>query len=211
MELGRRGEADLLILHDPAGEEAFVADGFGIERAPLMHNEFVLVGPAADPARAKAQASAAGALAAIARAGVRFVSRGDRSGTHVKELALWRRAGVAPRGAWYLESGQGMGPTLQIANELLAYTLTDVGTFLGHRYPLDLEIVLEGDTALFNPYHVVLVNSARFGWVDVGGARELKDFLLAPETQVAIADFRRAEFGRSLFLPDAVGEARAPR
>ncbi len=201
MELARRGEADILILHDPTGEEAFVAAGFGIERAPLMHNEFVMVGPPADPVGVAGQASAARALGAIARAGARFVSRGDRSGTHVKELALWRQVGVKPEGKWYLESGQGMGATLQIANELQAYTLTDIGTFLSHRYPLELAIVLEGGSALFNPYHVMLVNPERFAWVDIEGARKLKNFLLSPETQAAIGEFRRAEFGRALFVP----------
>lgn len=201
MELARRGEADILILHDPTGEEALVAAGFGIEQAFLMHNEFVMVGPQADPVGVKGQASAARALAAIARARARFVSRGDRSGTHVKELALWRQAGVQPAGDWYLESGQGMGATLQIANELQAYTLSDIGTFLGRRYPLELAIVLEGDSTLFNPYHVMLVNPERFAWVDIEGARKLKSFLLSAETQAAIGEFRRAEFGRALFVP----------
>lgn len=204
MELARRGEADILILHDPAAEQDFVAAGFGIDRAPLMHNQFVIVGPPVDPAGVKAQAGAADALAAIAHHRARFLSRGDRSGTHAKERELWRRAGVEPSGDWYLESGQGMGATLQIANEVQAYTLTDIGTLLGHRSPLDLAIVLEGDSALRNPYHVVLVNPERFSWVDLTGARALKEYLISPETQAAIAAFRREEFGRSLFLPDGV-------
>ncbi|GIW52825.1 MAG: tungsten ABC transporter substrate-binding protein [Gemmatimonadales bacterium] len=206
MELGRRGEADIFILHDPRGEEAFVREGYGVERAPLMYNEFVLAGPPSDPAGVRSLSNAAKALVAIASAGAQFVSRGDRSGTHIKELELWRRAGIEPRGSWYLESGQGMGATLQIANELQAYVLTDIGTFLAHRYPLDLEILVSGDTALFNPYHVVLANPERFPWVDFEGARALREYLLSERAQRAIGAFGRDRFGRSLFNPALTGQ-----
>lgn len=200
MELGRRGEADILILHDPEGEGRFVADGFGVDRRPLMHNEFVLVGPSRDPARVRGL-DVAGAFRAIAGAGARFVSRGDRSGTHVKERALWALSGVEPAGRWYKESGQGMGATLVIADQLRAYALTDVGTLLGHQAPLDLPILVEGDSALRNPYHVILANPGRFPHVRAAEARLLWEFLLAPDTQRAIGEFRKAEFGRSLFEP----------
>jgi tungstate transport system substrate-binding protein len=203
MELGRRGEADLLILHDPAGEERFVAEGFGVDRRALMHNEFVLVGPANDPAAVRGR-SVVLAFRRIAAAGVLFVSRGDRSGTHVKELAIWGRAGRAPARAWYRESGQGMGATLVVASELAAYTLSDVATFLGHRLPPALEILVEGDSILRNPYHVVRVNPARFPHVNAQGATALWSYLLSQDTQRRIGEFRREELGRSVFVPDAV-------
>jgi len=202
MELGRRGEADLLILHDPAGEERFVADGYGIERRALMHNEFVLVGPADDPAAVRGR-GVVGAFQRIADAGAPFVSRGDRSGTHVKELAIWDRAGRAPARAWYRETGQGMGATLVIASELVAYALTDVATFLGHKLPPALQILVEGDSILRNPYHVIRADPARFPHVNAEGATALWRYLLAPETQAAIGAFRRSELGRAVFVPDA--------
>lgn len=204
MALGRRGETDVLILHEPAGERAFVSAGYGIEREPLMHNEFVIVGPPGDPARVRAARNAVAAFRAIAGAEARFASRGDRSGTNVKEDTVWGRSGVEPRGAWYLETGQGMGATLQVAHELRAYTLTDIGTFLGHGSPLDLEILVEGDSLLFNPYHVIVANPARFPWVNVEGARQFSAFLRSPGVQVRIGAFRREEFGRPLFVPDAI-------
>jgi tungstate transport system substrate-binding protein len=200
MELGRRGEADLLILHDPQGEERFVADGFGVERRPLMHNEFVLVGPPGDPAHVRGT-GAVQAFSAIARTGSLFLSRGDRSGTHVKELATWQLAGIEPDRAWYRESGQGMGATLVIADQLRAYTLTDIGTLLGHKAPLELPILVEGDSAFRNTYHVILTNPDRFPHVRSREARALRDFLLSRETQRRIGEFRKEEFGRSLFVP----------
>jgi tungstate transport system substrate-binding protein len=201
MELGRRGEADILILHDPEGEARFVADGYGVDRRPLMANEFVLVGPSADPARVGGL-RVVEAFRAIARAAAPFVSRGDRSGTHSKEQALWALSGMALAGPWYREAGQGMGATLVIADQLRAYTLTDIGTLLGHKAPLDLPILVEGDSALRNPYHVILANPDRFARVRAAEARALWDYLLSPETQRAIGEFRKREFGRSLFVPE---------
>jgi len=203
MELGRRGEADILLLHDPAGEERFVADGYGIARRALMHNEFFLVGPPGDPAGARG-ADVVAAFRRIAAAGAAFVSRGDRSGTHVKELGIWRLAGITPSDTWYRESGQGMGATLLIADQLRAYTLSDIATFLSHKYPLDLSVVVEGDTLLRNFYHVVRANPERFPRVNVEGALALWTYLLSLETQVVIGDFRKAELGRAVFVPDAM-------
>jgi tungstate transport system substrate-binding protein len=203
MELGRRGEADLLILHDPAGEERFVADGFGVERRPLMHNEFLVVGPARDPAGARGSDVVA-AFRAIAGARAAFVSRGERSGTHVKEQAIWAAGGSEPAAPWYRESGQGMGATLLIADQLWAYTLTDVATFLTHQYPLDLVILVEGDPLLRNPYHVIQANRQRFPRVNAEGAAALWSYLLAPETQRRIGEFRREELGRAIFVPDGM-------
>jgi tungstate transport system substrate-binding protein len=200
MELGRRGEADILILHDPAGEERFMADGCGVEREPLAHNEFVLVGPRDDPAGARGT-DAVRAMRAIAAAGATFISRGDRSGTHVKELALGQAAGVTPERRWYRETGQGMGATLVVADQLRGYTLTDVATYLSHKGIRDLTLLVEGDTLLRNFYHVVRANPERFPRVNAAGARALEDYLLSPETMRAIGEFGRSRFGRSLFVP----------
>jgi tungstate transport system substrate-binding protein len=200
MELGRQGEADILILHAPNEELEFVRAGFGTERRALMRNAFVVVGPADDPAGAEGS-DAVVALRSIAAAKGLFVSRADRSGTHIKESELWALAGVAPDRSWYRESGQGMSATLQIANELQAYTLTDIGTLLSHRHPLDLEVLVEGDTLLANPYHIVLANRARFPWLNAAGARALRDYLVSAEGQRAIAAFGRGRFGRPLFEP----------
>jgi tungstate transport system substrate-binding protein len=191
-----------MILHDPAGEERFVAEGFGIDRRALMHNEFVLVGPAGDPAAVRGL-DVLTAFQRIAAAGAPFVSRGDRSGTHVKELALWDSAGSTPDGRRYRESGQGMGATLVIASEFAAYTLTDVATLLAHRLPPDLEILVQGDSVLGNPYHVIRANPARFPRVNAAGAAALAAYLLSPETQRMIGEFRRAELGRAVFVPVA--------
>lgn len=193
MELGKRGEADLLIVHDPAGEEAFMAAGFGVERLALMRNWFVLVGPPSDPAGARDRA-VADAMRAIARSGALFVSRADHSGTNVKESRLWTLAGAAPAAPWYRESGQGMSATLQIASELGAYTLTDIGTFRSHKSPLALEILVQGDTVLANPYHILRPDPARFPWLNVQGGRLLAAYLLEPATQAVID-----AFGEGLF------------
>ncbi|UCF42046.1 MAG: substrate-binding domain-containing protein [Gemmatimonadota bacterium] len=200
MELGRRGEADILIVHAPEEEREFLRAGFGVERDAFMRNAFVIVGPAADPARARGSNLTA-ALRSIAAGDALFVSRADRSGTHLKEAALWRLVGVEPDRSWHRESGQGMSATLQIANELQAYTLTDIGTLLSHEYPLDLEVLVEGDSLLANPYHVVLASPQRFPWLNSAGARALRDYLVSVDTQRAIGAFGRERFGRALFEP----------
>lgn len=207
LELGRRGEADLLIVHDPAAEVGFMAQGHASARYPLAHNEFAIVGPRRDPAGIRGAGGAVAAFRAIGHSRARFVSRGDRSGTHAKELRLWQLAGLAPSArtdTWYIEAGQGMGATLQIANELRGYTLTDIGTYLTHASPLELELLVQGDTLLRNRYHIILIDVAKFPWVDTTGARQLKDYLLSPDTQAAMADYGREKYGRSLFVPDAV-------
>ena len=205
MALGRRGEADVLILHDPQGEEDFVAEGYGVEREALMYSHFVLLGPPSDPAAIRQAATAATALASIASSRALFLSRGDRSGTHVKERGLWRAADVEPDSEWHWESGQGMSATLQIADELGAYTIADIGTYLAHKSPLALEIFIEDDPALFNPYHIVVANPERFAWVNVEAARALSRFLRSPEVQQAIGEFGRQAHGRPLFVPDGAG------
>jgi tungstate transport system substrate-binding protein len=177
-------------------------EGYGIDRRPLMHNEFVLVGPPDDPAAVRGS-GAVEAFRRIARAGARFVSRGDRSGTHVKESDLWSASGAQPSPAWYRESGQGMASTLLIADQLRAYTLTDIGTLLGHKAPLDLPILVEGDSVLRNPYHVVLANPDRFPHVRASEARALHQYLRSREAQRMIGEFRRGELGRPLFVPES--------
>jgi tungstate transport system substrate-binding protein len=203
MALGRRGEADLLILHDPAGEEAFMAEGFGTERYALMHNYFALVGPPADPAGAGSVAGVLELLARVAGTGALFVSRGDSSGTHVKELGLWRRGGIEPDPSWYRESGQGMSATLQVAHELGAYTLTDAATFATHDSPLNLAVLVADDPALYNPYHVVVPNAQRFPWLNHDGALALAAYLRSPPAQAAIAAFGASAASPGLFVPDA--------
>jgi len=199
LALGRNGDVDVVLAHDPAAEAAFVAEGAGLERAAVMSNDFVIVGPAADPARVREAASAAEALARIARAGVPFVSRGDQSGTHRKELTLFHAAGVEPNGRWYLAAGQGMSPVLQIADEKPAYTLTDRGTWLARRAGLSLQLLYVGDPALLNPYHVMLVNPARHPQTRIAAARAYAEFLTGPRGQTLIRDFRID--GEALFQP----------
>ena len=208
MALGRRGEADVLILHDPAGEEVFMAEGFGIERYALMHNYFALVGPPADPAAAGSAAGVLDALTRVAAEGALFVSRGDGSGTHVKELGLWRRGGIEPDRSWYRESGQGMSATLQVAHELGAYTITDAATLSTHDSPLDLAVFIADDPALYNPYHVVLPNAERFPWLNRDGGLALASYLRSPQAQAAIAAFGAMTGGPGLFVPDAASANR---
>lgn len=204
--LGRRGEADVLLVHSPADEEKLVAEGRGAGRRAVMHNDFVLVGPAADPAGVRGRAPGV-ALARIAAAGAPFVSRADASGTHRKEQALWHAAGATPRGPWYHEAGQGMGETLRIASERDGYTLTDRGTWLALRHGLALEILVEKDPVLFNPYSVIRVVPAAGRPVNEAGARIFADYLVAPETQALIGAFGRERFGEPLFVGDAVPPA----
>jgi tungstate transport system substrate-binding protein len=202
MELGRRGEADILILHDPAAEEQFLHDGYGIDRVPLMHNEFVLVGPIANPADISGL-DILDAFSKIAASRTRFLSRGDNSGTHAREQALWGRSNQTRDRAWYWETGQGMSSTLQIAAEVRAYTLSDIGTYLRHPASQGLEIMVSNDSLLFNLYHVMLVNPARFDGLNVEAARRLWDYLSSPSSRALIAEFGVAEFGRPLFYPDS--------
>ena len=201
MELGERGDADVLLVHSPTAELAFVEAGYGVERARVMFNDFVIVGPAEDPAGIAGTADAAAAFAAIHEAGAPFVSRGDDSGTHAKERALWAAAGLAVPTAesWYAESGQGMGATLTIAAETRAYTLADRATWLAVADPGDLPIQAEGDEALFNVYHVIVVNPDRHDGLNTDAARRFREFLLEPETQAAISEFGIAEHGQPLF------------
>jgi tungstate transport system substrate-binding protein len=212
MAMGRRGEADVLLVHSPADEQKLVEEGAGVNRRLVMHNDFVIVGPAADPAKVKTAKSAKDAMAAIAQAGALFVSRGDNSGTHSKEKALWKAAGVNAEGQkWLQQTGLGMGETLNVASEKGGYTLTDRATYLalvkGRR--LALEIVLEKEPLLLNVYHVIEVNSARWPKVNGPGGKAFADFMVAPKTQEAISRFGIEKFGAPLFVPDAGKDPKA--
>jgi len=197
LAMGRKGAADVLLVHAPAAEEKLMAEGFGARRLAVMHNEFFIVGPSGDPAGVKAAGNAAEALRQIAGKKAVFVSRGDDSGTHKKEKALWEAAGVKPAGDWYVEAGQGMGATLTVASEKRGYTLTDSGTFYAMQN-IDLAVALEGDPLLANPYHVIEVKAEG---ANADGARAFADFLVGAEGQALIARFEKG--GHKLFTPDA--------
>jgi len=203
LELGRRGDVDALLVHDRASEDAFVADGDGLFRRDVMFNDFVLIGPSADPAGIAGLTSATEALGRIAAKQAPFLSRGDDSGTHKAELRLWRAAGIDPSGAsgsWYRETGNGMGATLNTATELDAYVLTDRGTWLSFRNRGDLVILLEGDPPLHNPYGVLVVDPAKHPHAKVEAATALADWLVSGDGQEAIAAYRVA--GQPLFFPN---------
>lgn len=204
LKMGERGDADILLTHAPTAEKEFMATGAGINRTLVMHNDFVLVGPPDDPARVRAADSAEEAFERLATEKSTFISRGDDSGTHKKELSLWQLSGLEnPHGAWYQESGSGMGQTLRIASEKEGYTLADRGTYLALKDTLNLVIVAEQHPPLLNPYHVIQVNPERFPSVNQEGARAFAEFLVSEGTQKLIGQFRREEFGQSLFVPDA--------
>lgn len=205
MQMGERGDADVLLVHSPAAEEKFVADGFGIERTLVMHNDFVVIGPASDPAGLKGSKSVAEVVRKIADKKPTFVSRGDNSGTDVLEKNLWKTAGVAaPKGqSWYLETGQGMGATLTVAREKRGYTVTDRATLLAFAGRNDLPILLEGDPALLNVYHVIVPNPEKLPKTNTDGARAFKDFLVSPGAQKMISEFGVETYGQPLFFADA--------
>jgi tungstate transport system substrate-binding protein len=203
LALGERGEADVVLVHSPAAEQTFMAEGYGAERRTVMVNDFVIVGPQDDPAGIANVTPAADAFRAIAELQSRFVSRGDESGTNALELRLWVQAGIEPGGDWYIESGTGMGDTLNIANERGAYTITDRSTYLALRDRLELPILVEGDPALINIYHVITLNPANGPSINSAGGEAFLSFLLDPATQAFIGEFGIAEFGEPLFTPCA--------
>lgn len=197
-------DGDVLLVHARPAEEKFVADGYGVARHDVMHNDFVIVGPKQDPAGIRGMTDAPAALAAIARAGGPFASRGDDSGTHRKERALWAAAGVDPvgrSGRWHIETGSGMGATLNLAAGMDAYTLTDRATWIAFANTANLEVLAEGDPALFNQYGIIRVSPEHCPSVREDGARAFEDWILSPQGQQAIADHRLK--GRQLFFPDA--------
>lgn len=207
LAMGEEGNADVLLVHAPAAEEELMEKGFGSERYLVMHNDFVIVGPADDPAGIKGVESTKEAFANIANQGAPFISRGDDSGTHKMELSLWGKAEIDPAGDWYIQSGQGMGDTLRIASEKFGYTLTDRATYLATKDTLDLEILLEGDAVLLNIYHVIVVNPEKWPKVNEAGAQAFAQFLVSEETQKFIEDFGVDKYGQPLFFPDAGKDA----
>jgi tungstate transport system substrate-binding protein len=203
MKMGEKGEADVLLVHSPDAEKKFMADGFGTTRRLVMHNDYIVVGPAPDPARVKG-ASAADALKRIAQSGAIFVSRGDNSGTHAKEKGLWKGSTINPEGQkWYQQTGLGMGQTLNVAAEKKGYTITDRATYLSLKKGLGLEILVEGDSKLLNIYHVIELNSSKWPKVNAQGGKAFADFMVAKKTQEIIGRFGVDKFGAPLFFPDA--------
>ena len=201
LELGRRGDADVLLVHSPAAEEAFVRDAFSLERMPVMVNDFVLVGPADDPGRIRGRSSIIDAFQEVARRHVFFVSRADNSGTHQKEHAVWKASQIQPEGEWYLSAGTGMAQALRLASEKQAYILSDRGTYLALRDNVDLIVIHEGDPLLKNPYHVLVVSPDKHPNVNLKGARQFAEFLTSPEIRKVIAGFGLDRYGQPLFIP----------
>jgi tungstate transport system substrate-binding protein len=202
IELGSRGEADVLLVHSPDDEETFMATGKGGKRRLVMHNDFVVVGPPDDAAGIKGMTSTE-ALKRIADKEAPFMSRGDDSGTHNLELKLWDEAGVKPSGSWYHETGQGMGATLRIADQKGAYTVSDRGTYLSTKDSTDLAVLVEGERRLLNIYHVIDIDPSAGARVNAAGGRAFARWIVSPRAQAMIGAFGRKEFGRLLFVPDA--------
>ncbi len=204
MTMGERGEADVLLVHAPDSEKTFMAAGHGTDRKLVMHNDFIIVGPADDPAKIKGERSATEALKRIAAAKGVFVSRGDNSGTDQLEKKLWKATGTTTTGEnWYQQTGQGMGATLNVSAEKSAYTITDRATYLANQKNLNLVILVEGDKSLLNIYHVITVNSQKSDKINVQGAKAFSAFMVAKDTQDTIAKFGVDKYGQPLFYPDA--------
>jgi len=203
IKTGEKGDADVILVHARAREDKFVAEGYGVNRQDVMYNDFVIVGPEDDPAGIQGMTDAATALARIAEAQAPFASRGDESGTHSKEKAIWEKAGVEPGDDWYLSLGQGMGATLTFANEKGAYTLTDRGTYLSRQEGLELPVLVEGDPILFNPYGVIAVNPEKHPHVKYEFAMKFIEWLTSVGAQEKIGEFGVERFGQPLFYPNA--------
>lgn len=203
LALAAKGDADVALVHAPSLEKKYVADGKLLNRRLVMYNDFVIIGPKEDPAKIKSAKTALAALKLIEQSKSPFVSRGDNSGTHNLEKALWKEAGIQPKGDWYIEAGQGMGATLGIANERNAYTITDRGTYLALRKRVTLPILVDGDRLLLNVYSVMEVNPANGPRVNAVGGKAFADFMVAPQTQSVIKGFGVEKFGQSLFVPVA--------
>jgi tungstate transport system substrate-binding protein len=203
LELAGKGEADVALVHAPSLEKKYVAEGRLVNRRLVMYNDFILLGPAKDPANLKSTKSSAEAMKRIASSASRFVSRGDNSGTHNLEKSLWKVAGIQPKGEWYIESGQGMGATLGIANDRNAYTISDRATYLAFRKRVGLAVLLEGDKPLLNIYSVMEVNPANGPRINTAGGKAFADFMVSSDAQAEIKTFGRQKFGQALFVPVA--------
>jgi tungstate transport system substrate-binding protein len=204
IKLGQEGNADVLLVHSPAAEKTFIDNGFGTDRRLVMHNYYIIVGSAADPAGIKSASSAVDAFQKIASSGAQFISRGDASGTNAMELAIWKSTSITPTGqTWYVETGQGMGATLTIASEKAAYTLTDRATFLANKANLQLDMLYENDSALLNAYHVIVVNHDKWPSTNLVGATAFADYITSTAGQAIIATYGVDKYGQALFIPDA--------
>jgi tungstate transport system substrate-binding protein len=203
IEMGEAGDVDVILVHSRAAEDKFVADGFGVDRRDVMYNDFLIIGPADDPAGIKDSTDTIAAFKTIAAKQAAFVSRGDDSGTDKKEKGIWTKAEITPAGTWYIESGQGMGDTFRMADEKKAYTLIDRATYLAQKDKYKLEVIIEGDKSLLNPYGVIPVNPEKFPNVDYEGATKFAEWLTSEKGQKMIGDFGVQEFGQQLFVPDA--------
>lgn len=204
MAMGQKGEADVLLVHSPEAEKKFITESYGINRRLIMHNDYIIVGPSEDPAKVKGTRSSSEAFKRIAFAKTLFLSRGDNSGTHSKEKAIWKASGINPEGErWYQQIGLGMGQTLNVTAEKKGYTLADRGTYLALKKDLGLDILVEGDAILLNIYHVIEVNPAKWPKVNVAGGKAFADFMVSKEVQNIIKTFGVDKFGSPLFFPDA--------
>jgi tungstate transport system substrate-binding protein len=204
LKTGELGDCDVVFVHSRPAEDRFVNAGHGINRRDVMFNDFVLIGPEEDPAGIGALKDAAGALKRIASSKALFISRGDDSGTHKKEKALWKKAGLDPKDRWYIESGQGMGAVLQIASEKKAYTLSDRGTYLAYQEKTNLKVLMDGDPFLFNPYGIIAVNPAKHPTANYVLAMAYIGWVTSPEGQAIIREFGKDRFGQALFTPVAI-------
>ncbi len=204
LKMGEEGNADVLLVHAPDAEQAFMEAGFGSDRQPVMHNDFVLLGPANDPAGIGGSASTLEVMKKLASSQAAFISRGDDSGTHKLELKIWSQAGITPDWEGYIETGQGMGATLLVASEKSAYTLSDRGTYLANQAHLALSVLYEGDASLLNPYHVIVVNAEKWPLVNKAGAEAFARFLTSAQGQDIIREFGKDRFGQPLFFPDVI-------
>ncbi len=205
LQMGKEGEADILLVHAKESEEEFVQEGHGLERHDVMYNDYILVGPKEDPLNLKSDYpnDILEGLKALAETETEFVSRGDDSGTHKKELSIWKEAGIEPEGDWYISAGSGMGDVLKIADEKKAYTITDRGTYLSMKDNLDLEIIIEGDENLFNQYGIIPVNPDKSDKINSEGAKKFMDWMLSDKVQELIGEFGVEEYGMPLFIPNA--------
>lgn len=204
MAMGQKGEADVLLVHSPAAEKKFVAEGFGVNRRLIMHNDYIIVGSPEDSAKIKGMKNTVEGFKKIAASGSLFLSRGDNSGTHSKEKSIWKETGLNPeKEKWYQQTGLGMGQTLNVSSEKKGYTLADRGTYLALKKNLHLDILVEGDAILLNIYHVIEVNPAKFPKVNVAGGKAFADFMVSRETQDIVKTFGVEKFGSPLFFPDA--------
>ncbi|UCD71770.1 MAG: substrate-binding domain-containing protein [Syntrophobacterales bacterium] len=204
LKIGEMGDCDVVFVHSRPAENAFMDAGHGVNRRDVMYNDFIIIGPTNDPAGIQGTRDAKKALAAIAKAGAHFISRGDDSGTHKKEKSLWKKSGIVPKGRWYLEAGQGMGAVIHIANEKSAYALADRGTYLAYRKKVSLEILCEGDPDLFNPYGIIAINPAKHPGLNYVLAMAYIGWVTSPDGQKIIREFGKEKFGQALFKPAAI-------